>query len=115
MMPSLRRVRGDVKCGCECRIADAMSAPAGLRKARGQIRPARLDRAAARTDVGPACGRSPGQWFDPESGLHCNRFRYYSPDTGFYISREPIRLNGGGADEKSAIERDQSGTTETRL
>jgi RHS repeat-associated protein len=39
--------------------------------------------------------RMPGQWFDPESGLHYNRFRYYSPEIGKYISQDPIGLRGG--------------------
>ncbi|MEJ2620957.1 MAG: RHS repeat-associated core domain-containing protein, partial [Candidatus Thiodiazotropha sp.] len=36
-----------------------------------------------------------GQWYDKESGLAYNRFRYYNPDTGSYISQDPIGLEGG--------------------
>ncbi|WP_374489827.1 RHS repeat-associated core domain-containing protein, partial [Zoogloea sp.] len=32
---------------------------------------------------------------DDESGLHYNRYRYYDPDTGRFISRDPIGLLGG--------------------
>jgi RHS repeat-associated protein len=39
--------------------------------------------------------RLPGQRADPESGLHYNRFRYYDPDTGAYLSPDPIGLAGG--------------------
>ncbi|OYP35459.1 RHS repeat-associated core domain-containing protein [Rhodopirellula sp. MGV] len=39
--------------------------------------------------------RFPGQWFDAETGLHYNRFRYYCPETATYLSRDPIRLDGG--------------------
>ncbi|MDC9621326.1 DUF6531 domain-containing protein [Xenorhabdus sp. XENO-7] len=39
--------------------------------------------------------RFAGQWLDEESGLYYNRFRYYSPETGQYISPDPIGLLGG--------------------
>ena len=39
--------------------------------------------------------RFQGQYHDGETGLYYNRFRYYSPDEGMYISQDPIRLMGG--------------------
>jgi len=36
-----------------------------------------------------------GQYFDKEIGLAYNRFRYYSPEDGRYISRDPIGLASG--------------------
>jgi len=36
-----------------------------------------------------------GQYYDFETKLAYNRFRYYSPETGGYISQDPIRLAGG--------------------
>ncbi|WP_448822913.1 RHS repeat domain-containing protein [Capnocytophaga sp.] len=36
-----------------------------------------------------------GQYYDFETGLCYNRFRYYSPEIGAYISQDPIRLLGG--------------------
>ena len=39
--------------------------------------------------------RFQGQSFDVETGLHYNRFRYYDPDLGMFISRDPIGLMGG--------------------
>ena len=39
--------------------------------------------------------RFQGQYFDEESGLHYNRFRYYDPVSGRFISNDPIRLMGG--------------------
>ena len=38
-----------------------------------------------------------GQYYDIEIGLAYNRFRYYSPETGSYISQDPIGLLGGMA------------------
>jgi len=39
--------------------------------------------------------RFPGQYFDQETNLHYNYFRYYEPETGRYISPDPIGLAGG--------------------
>jgi RHS repeat-associated protein len=39
--------------------------------------------------------RYQGQYEDTETGLYYNRFRYYDPQTGAYISQDPIGLEGG--------------------
>ncbi|RCW87062.1 RHS repeat-associated core domain-containing protein [Paracoccus lutimaris] len=39
--------------------------------------------------------RFQGQYFDPETGLHYNRFRHYDPQAGCYINQDPIGLAGG--------------------
>ena len=36
-----------------------------------------------------------GQYYDRETGLAYNRFRYYSPLMGMYVSQDPIGLAGG--------------------
>ncbi|WP_346748843.1 RHS repeat domain-containing protein [Prevotella jejuni] len=36
-----------------------------------------------------------GQYEDAETGLYYNRFRYYDPNAGSYISQDPIGLAGG--------------------
>ncbi|WP_227591296.1 RHS repeat domain-containing protein, partial [Acinetobacter shaoyimingii] len=39
--------------------------------------------------------RFQGQIYDVETGLHYNRFRYYDPDAGRFVSHDPIGLLGG--------------------
>ena len=36
-----------------------------------------------------------GQYEDSETGLYYNRFRYYDPSSGNYLSQDPIGLLGG--------------------
>ncbi|MDN7908563.1 RHS repeat-associated core domain-containing protein [Burkholderia diffusa] len=39
--------------------------------------------------------RFQGQYHDHETGLHYNRYRYYDPTTGRFVSKDPIGLQGG--------------------
>ncbi|POD29850.1 hypothetical protein BKM14_21365 [Pseudomonas syringae pv. syringae] len=39
--------------------------------------------------------RFQGQYFDVETGLHYNTFRYYDPEIGRFITQDPIGLSGG--------------------
>ncbi|MFI6728181.1 putative T7SS-secreted protein [Streptomyces atratus] len=37
--------------------------------------------------------RFPGQYFDPETGLHYNVHRYYDPETARYVTADPLGLD----------------------
>jgi len=39
--------------------------------------------------------RFQGQYHDEETGLHYNRHRFYDPDSGRYLTQDPIGLAGG--------------------
>lgn len=39
--------------------------------------------------------RFQGQYYDDETGLHYNRFRYYDPGCGRFVNQDPIGLAGG--------------------
>jgi RHS repeat-associated protein len=37
--------------------------------------------------------RFPGQYYDPETGLHHNYFRYYDPETARFLTLDPLGLD----------------------
>lgn len=39
--------------------------------------------------------RYQGQYFDAETGLHYNRYRYFDPNCGQFVSQDPLRLRAG--------------------
>ncbi|WP_436616733.1 RHS repeat-associated core domain-containing protein [Sorangium sp. So ce1024] len=39
--------------------------------------------------------RFPGQYEDAETGLYYNRYRYYDPADGMFVSPEPLGVAGG--------------------
>nr|WP_257011215.1 RHS repeat-associated core domain-containing protein [Pseudomonas lundensis] len=39
--------------------------------------------------------RFQGQYYDHEKGLHYNRYRYYDPRAGRFVSKDPISYAGG--------------------
>jgi len=80
-------------------INDHLGAPRALINASGQIvwKAAYLPFGSAEVLVDTVENnfRLPGQYYDAETGLHYNMNRYYDPDTGRYITADPIGLDGG--------------------
>ncbi len=62
-------------------------------KAWGEVREQRSALALQEGVTNPI--RFQGQYYDHETGLHYNRYRYYDPGVGRFISQDPIRYSGG--------------------
>ena len=78
-------------------VADPIGAPALLVDERGEAvweSEARLTGILA-SDVRLCPWRWPGQYEDEETGLYYNRFRYYDPAVGQYLTPDPVGLEGG--------------------
>ncbi len=92
----LAKVEGDRRYGI---VTDHLGAPVALFDEAGRLAwKAQLDLyGVARLDVRKTgCPwRFPGQYEDEETGLYYNRFRYHDPESGRYISQDPIRVAGG--------------------
>ncbi|WEJ21579.1 RHS domain-containing protein [Pseudomonas sp. SD17-1] len=66
---------------------------AGQYKAWGEVRE---ERSVWATQVGLSNPlRFQGQYHDRETGLHYNRYRYYDPGVGRFVSKDPISYAGG--------------------
>jgi RHS repeat-associated protein len=83
-------------------VTDHLGTPRALYDERGrEAWAAEIDTYGQLREVrGPqrACPfRFPGQYEDAETGLYYNRFRYYDPESGGYVSQDPIGLAGGKA------------------
>jgi RHS repeat-associated protein len=55
--------------------------------------------------------RFPGQYYDSQTGLHYNYHRYYQPETGRYVTPDPIGL-GGGVNLYGYVENDPVGSAD---
>ncbi|AZE26034.1 RHS repeat-associated core domain-containing protein [Pseudomonas chlororaphis] len=62
-------------------------------KAWGAINEQRSQRAQQQGLANPI--RFQGQYHDHETGLHYNRYRYYDPNVGRFISKDPVGYSGG--------------------
>jgi RHS repeat-associated protein len=81
-------------------ITDYLGTPAQMYDEQGQlVWETRLDiYGKVHTFAGRSLSDCPfryaGQYEDAETGLYYNRFRYYSPEEGIYLSQDPIGLAG---------------------
>ena len=91
------RIKGDKRYSV---VTDHLGTPAQLYKEDGELfwegeldsyGKLRMEKGAP----GSCPFRYQGQYEDAETGLYYNRFRYYNPDEGLYISPDPIGLAGG--------------------
>ncbi len=79
-------------------VTDHAGTPSKLIDEKGQViwEAEPDDWAAARNEKGVRQPiRFQGQWLDEESGFYYNRYRYYDPQQGRYVTQDPIGLAGG--------------------
>ena len=92
----IAKIEGNARYGV---VTDHLGTPAMLLTEAGRVAwKAQLDLYGVASEEvhKTACPwRYPGQYEDPETGLYYNRFRYYDPEAGRYISPDPIGLVGG--------------------
>ncbi|NJD10278.1 MAG: hypothetical protein FIB01_07475 [Gemmatimonadetes bacterium] len=81
-------------------FADQVGAPVRIENDRGEpvwqavLRPYGSARVAPESSIDYDL-RFPGHLLDPQTGLHYNRFRYYSPELGRYLQSDPTGIVGG--------------------
>jgi len=78
---------------------DPFGFPSELYDARGQLACRLYRDAFGKVEYAPGAKtdtpvRKVGQYFDPETGLHYNRWRYYDPEVGRFISPDPRGIHG---------------------
>jgi RHS repeat-associated protein len=76
-------------------VNDVVGTPSALIDPDGELRWRREGTIWGRDDAGTEPGipiRMPGQYLDVETGFHYNNQRYYDPETGRYLSSDPLGL-----------------------
>lgn len=92
-----RRVLGTGETEFHAVVTDLVGAPAELVDERGnaawQARLTLWGKVLSPAGAVSTPLRFPGQYHDAETGLHYNVHRYYDPDTGRYLSHDPLGLD----------------------
>jgi len=91
----LAKLVGDSRCGI---VVDHLGTPRAMYDASGvEVWSADIDAYGNLREVkgerGACPFRWPGQYEDPETGLYYNRYRYYDPAAGSYISRDRLKYH----------------------
>jgi RHS repeat-associated protein len=86
---------------CYSTVTDHLGTASELLNESGQVVWRNLQRAFGSGQHAPTqevqCPfRFQGQYYDSESGLHYNRYRYYDPTTARFIQQDPLRLGASG-------------------
>jgi RHS repeat-associated protein len=76
-------------------VTDLVGTPAELIDAAGNVAWHHTATLWGASSGGPTPLRFPGQYLDEESGLHYNYQRYYDPESGRYLSTDPLGLAPG--------------------
>jgi RHS repeat-associated protein len=76
-------------------VTDLVGTPAELIDAAGNVAWHHTATLWGASSGGPTPLRFPGQYHDAESGLHYNYHRYYDPESGRYLSTDPLGLAPG--------------------
>jgi len=81
-------------------LTDHLGAPQKLVDKNGAVVWSMVSESFGKTVVSPDSTvtnnlRFSSQYFDAESGLHYNTMRYYDPETGRYLGRDPVREREG--------------------
>lgn len=92
--------QSDIDARFYCIVTDLVGSPTELIGMDGEV--AWQADSTLYGNRGPGAARSvdcplrfPGQYFDAETGLHYNVFRYYDPEVGGYYSPDPLGLDAG--------------------
>jgi RHS repeat-associated protein len=97
VLTQTRRVLGVGEAEFHAVVTDLVGAPSELVDDRGNVawhlRMTLWGKVLAEPGEAYTPLRFPGQYHDAETGLHYNVHRYYDPDTGRYLSHDPLGLD----------------------